>query len=201
MLFTQLSIRNTFRLLTLTSNRQIFGKRPIYTFKTPREIYSLELQSNLQRLRHTSYLLHTCISFDSPSNHFILKRSLNNQSTENSHNELLSTQDPKEKPLFLQWTTEEIDTLKKYAPVYRYNWNKVAVHIPTRTASACRYYWKKLKLKPYITGPWTIEEDEVLKKLIEEEGSMNHWHKFAKVLGRKPRDCLSRVKHIFHTQM
>ncbi|ORY06320.1 hypothetical protein K493DRAFT_310650 [Basidiobolus meristosporus CBS 931.73] len=211
--FTQLSPRHISQLLKLQSIKQIFGRLPIHTLERSEVAQSLKPRVNPQTTRYISCSPYTSISLYSPRQQFSTQRILSSQAKErpfdtkndptDSETDAPCTGDSKHsnRALFIPWTEEEIAALKEHAPRYRYNWSEVANHIPERSATACKYYWKKLKMKPYVTGPWTPAEDEILKKLIEEEGTINQWHKFAKVLGRRPRDCLSRVKYIFHTQM
>ena len=78
--------------------------------------------------------------------------------------------------LKLNWTKEEDNTLADCIEIYGINdWNKISANIKGTTPRQCRERYE-FYLKPIInTGPFTLEEDLQLIKLVQKIG--NKWSK------------------------
>lgn len=79
--------------------------------------------------------------------------------------------------------------VKQYGPR---NWKKVASFFSDRTDVQCLHRWQKV-LNPNLTkGPWTKEEDEIVKRMVAQNGPRK-WSEIAKFLeGRIGKQCRER---------
>jgi len=90
----------------------------------------------------------------------------------------------------IKWTEEEDKLLIQIAEKYKFrNWKIIALEMKDRTSTQC--YERFRKIKPDIKkGPWTIEEDEYLRELINIHGKK--WSKISKIMknrtGKQIRD-------------
>lgn len=90
-----------------------------------------------------------------------------------------------------KWTKEEDNILLYYANIYDCKqWNKVCEFMKGRSQNQClaRY----MRLKPGIKkGFWSLQEDELLKKAVSEEGK--NWGRVAKYFeNRNGKQCRDR---------
>ena len=71
-----------------------------------------------------------------------------------------------------RWTEEEDAILKEYVLANgAKNWSKIASKLPGRIAKQCRERWHN-KLNPgIVVKAWTVEEDNLILKLIYEKGT------------------------------
>ncbi|KAK8837112.1 hypothetical protein M9Y10_037166 [Tritrichomonas musculus] len=71
------------------------------------------------------------------------------------------------------------------------NWDKIALSMPGRTGRQCRDRFNNY-LKPSLTnGPWSIDEDNLLKQKVKEIGK--HWNIIAKFFnGRSSNNIKNR---------
>ncbi|XP_076912657.1 transcription factor MYB3R-3-like [Bidens hawaiensis] len=91
------------------------------------------------------------------------------------------------------WTEEEdsvlTDVVKKYNGR---NWKKIAESIPGRSDVQCLHRWQKVLNPELVKGPWTKEEDDRIKELVEKHGCKK-WSLIAKHLtGRIGKQCRER---------
>ncbi|KAL9994119.1 putative transcription factor MYB-HB-like family [Helianthus debilis subsp. tardiflorus] len=91
------------------------------------------------------------------------------------------------------WTDEEdtilTDVVKKYNGR---NWKKIAESIPGRSDVQCLHRWQKVLNPELVKGPWTKEEDDRIKELVEKHGCKK-WSLIAKHLaGRIGKQCRER---------
>jgi hypothetical protein len=72
-------------------------------------------------------------------------------------------------------------------------WNKVSKCMPGRSEIQCFNRWLELKNESFVSkGPWTPEEDEVLRAMVEDLGAKN-WSQIASALpGRIGKQCRER---------
>ncbi|XP_051113914.1 transcription factor MYB3R-3-like [Andrographis paniculata] len=91
------------------------------------------------------------------------------------------------------WTPEEDATLKRAVVAYRGKcWKKIAEFCPERTEVQCLHRWQKVLNPDLVKGPWTPEEDEKIKKLVDKYGPKK-WSTIAKSLpGRIGKQCRER---------
>jgi hypothetical protein len=72
------------------------------------------------------------------------------------------------------------------------NWKKVAESLPGRTDVQCLHRWQKVLNPKLIKGPWTEEEDNIVLKLVAENGPQK-WTYIAEHLpGRIGKQCRER---------
>lgn len=50
------------------------------------------------------------------------------------------------------------------------NWKNIAAYMPNRTARQCRERYRNYLAPDLINGPWTKEEDDLLKNLFQKHG-------------------------------
>ncbi|XP_071696169.1 transcription factor MYB3R-5-like [Rutidosis leptorrhynchoides] len=91
------------------------------------------------------------------------------------------------------WTDEQdtilTDAVKKYNGR---NWKKIAESIPGRSDVQCMHRWQKVLDPELVKGPWTKEEDDRIRELVEKHGCLK-WSLFAKHLsGRIGKQCRER---------
>jgi myb proto-oncogene protein len=72
-------------------------------------------------------------------------------------------------------------------------WNKVSKCMPGRSEIQCFNRWLELKNDSFVSkGPWTREEDDILRQMVEEHGAKN-WSAIAAALpGRIGKQCRER---------
>ncbi|CAG8628358.1 5104_t:CDS:2, partial [Paraglomus occultum] len=93
-----------------------------------------------------------------------------------------------------RWTPEEDNMLRLTVTIFGDRpecWAKIAGYIPDRSNKDCRKRWFH-SLDPTLRkGPWTTEEDEILRKNVERYP--NCWSKIAKSIpGRTDDQCAKR---------
>ncbi|XP_050203789.1 transcription factor MYB3R-3 [Mercurialis annua] len=92
------------------------------------------------------------------------------------------------------WTEEEDKFL--VAAVAKYNqrnWRRVAQCVPGRTYDQCLHRWQKVLDPALVKGPWKKEEDDLIIKLVEQQGNNKKWSEVAKhVPGRIGKQCRER---------
>jgi hypothetical protein len=96
----------------------------------------------------------------------------------------------KEKPQRVRWTVEEDTKLAKLAKAFKQNWNQIAEHFPNKPPHLLAKRWNKKHDPRIVVGNWTQEEDDLILRLFEVEGS---WTQIAKHLpGRLPASVKNR---------
>jgi len=92
-----------------------------------------------------------------------------------------------------QWTDEEDTALR--AAVVRHggkNWKRIAAEMVGRSDVQCLHRWQKVLNPELVKGPWTAEEDDLVRKLVKEMGPKN-WSTIAQQLqGRIGKQCRER---------
>nr|GFC06496.1 transcription factor MYB3R-5-like [Tanacetum cinerariifolium] len=72
------------------------------------------------------------------------------------------------------------------------NWKKIAESIPGRSDVQCLHRWQKVLNPELVKGPWTKEEDDRIKELVEKYGCKK-WSLIANHLaGRIGKQCRER---------
>ncbi|TNV74095.1 hypothetical protein FGO68_gene12665 [Halteria grandinella] len=92
------------------------------------------------------------------------------------------------------WSASEDTKLLSYVEKFGdQRWNKVSKCMPGRSEIQCFNRWLELKNDTFVSkGPWTKEEDEILKFMVEEHGAKN-WSTIAAALpGRIGKQCRER---------
>ncbi|KAI3501244.1 hypothetical protein L1887_29108 [Cichorium endivia] len=92
------------------------------------------------------------------------------------------------------WTDEEDTMLTEVVKKYNgRNWKKIAESIPGRSDVQCLHRWQKVLNPELVKGPWTKEEDDRIKDLVEKHGCKK-WSLIAKHLaGRIGKQCRERT--------
>eukprot|EP00005_Dracoamoeba_jomungandri_P001284 CAMPEP_0174252078 /NCGR_PEP_ID=MMETSP0439-20130205/1706_1 /TAXON_ID=0 /ORGANISM="Stereomyxa ramosa, Strain Chinc5" /LENGTH=474 /DNA_ID=CAMNT_0015332569 /DNA_START=30 /DNA_END=1454 /DNA_ORIENTATION=+ len=96
-------------------------------------------------------------------------------------------------PSNVKWTKEEDEILRKAVKIHDgKNWKRIATYFDNRTNVQCLHRWQKVLNPKLVKGPWTKEEDELLKKYVEIYGAKT-WATIAKELGgRIGKQCRER---------
>lgn len=91
------------------------------------------------------------------------------------------------------WTKTEDEALSEAVQENKgRNWKKVAEKLPGRTDVQCLHRWQKVLNPELVKGPWTEEEDNLVLKLVAEEGPQK-WTFIAEHLpGRIGKQCRER---------
>lgn len=97
------------------------------------------------------------------------------------------------KGLKMTWTKEE-DSLLAHAVELNKgkNWKKVAETLPGRTDVQCLHRWQKVLNPELVKGPWTEEEDNLVLKLVAENGPQKWTHLAEHLPGRIGKQCRER---------
>lgn len=93
----------------------------------------------------------------------------------------------------LRWTVDEDKKLAKLAKVFKKDWSKIAEHFANKPPHSLEKRWTKKYDPEVIVGNWTQEEDDLILKLFEVEGS--NWGRIARHL---PGRVQSSVKNRFY---
>ncbi|KAH0793294.1 Myb-like DNA-binding domain containing protein [Histomonas meleagridis] len=91
-----------------------------------------------------------------------------------------------------KWDEEEDNILKELVQKHGKQWNLIAQHLPKRTPSQVAARWEKC-IDPAITkGPFTPEEDEIIKDYVAKNGPRS-WPKITTYLPhRSSKQCRER---------
>lgn len=91
------------------------------------------------------------------------------------------------------WTTEEDEKLRTAVKNFSgKNWKMISEQIEERTDVQCLHRWQKVLRPGLVKGPWTAEEDSMVKNLVESLG-VKSWSVIAKSLsGRLGKQCRER---------
>ncbi|CAF0940004.1 unnamed protein product [Didymodactylos carnosus] len=95
---------------------------------------------------------------------------------------------------YKKWTNEEDQKLREGRERFGENeWNQVAKHVGGhRTDSQCQHRWERVLNPSIVKGPWTNEEDNKVRELVEKYGA-RQWSLIAKHLtGRVGKQCRER---------
>lgn len=115
---------------------------------------------------------------------------------------------PKQKPRY--WNEEEDSLLraaiKEHGTDGYHKWKEVAKHVPNRTYRECMQRWTKVLAPGLKKGKWSTEEDEILRRLVQEQlntlgessGKRIVWNKVASGFkGRSCKQCRERwINHL-----
>ena len=88
-----------------------------------------------------------------------------------------------------RWSAEEDSKLAQLVSKYKNNalanWAAIASRLPNRSTKQCYDRWH-MQLSPREKGPWTVEEDDLLTRLVEENGK--NWALIAKKMVKRTRN-------------
>jgi len=91
------------------------------------------------------------------------------------------------------WTPEEDETLREVVSMNPDgDWKQIAEMMDGRTPTQCMQRWKKFLNPKLVKGPWTKEEDEILFKLVSQNGPSNWSSIAAHLRGRNGKQCRER---------
>lgn len=92
------------------------------------------------------------------------------------------------------WTPEEDQVLREAISLEgdTRNWKSVSALLHNRTQAQCLHRWQKVLNPNLVKGAWTREEDDMLLKLVQDNGPKN-WSNIASHLkGRIGKQCRER---------
>lgn len=95
------------------------------------------------------------------------------------------------------WTAEEDRKLTYYVGKHGPgDWVTIALNLPGRTRNQCRHRWVEV-LNPNISkGPWTADEDDLLRAVVAREGSTDWVAVATHIAGRTGAQCRHRWKDV-----
>mmetsp|Transcript_41418 Transcript_41418/g.66553 ORF Transcript_41418/g.66553 Transcript_41418/m.66553 type:complete len:266 (-) Transcript_41418:845-1642(-) len=93
----------------------------------------------------------------------------------------------------VRWTEEQDKMLQDAVAMNGpRNWKTVAVYVKGRDHVQCLQRWNKVLQPGLVKGPWTTDEDNVLKQLVALEKIDNWASVAAKIPGRTAKQCRER---------
>ncbi|KAL6062912.1 Transcriptional activator Myb [Balamuthia mandrillaris] len=102
-----------------------------------------------------------------------------------------------------RWTEEEEKKLKKLVQKYPQNrrWVQISKIIGTKSASSCAQHWRRV-LRPDINkGPWTKDEHNQLRMLVQRIGKRN-WVEIASLIpGRSDIQCRAEYQKLLRAMV
>lgn len=96
-----------------------------------------------------------------------------------------------------KWTDEEDRQLQLAVEEFgtKY-WKQVQQRVPGRSTVQCMHRWSKILMPGLVKGPWSVEEDEILVRYVNENGT-NNWKECCKLIqGRNGKQCRERWLNI-----
>lgn len=72
------------------------------------------------------------------------------------------------------------------------NWKRIAGFLPGKSDVQCLHRWQKVLNPELIKGPWTEEEDNIVVKLVAENGPQKWTHVAEHLPGRIGKQCRER---------
>jgi len=103
---------------------------------------------------------------------------------------------PKNQSVKRPWTAEQDKQLTVAVELYgEKNWKLIADHVRDRNHVQCLQRWKKVLTPGLVKGPWTDEEDDLLKQLVNADSEDQDWMRIAsQINGRTTKQCRERWK-------
>jgi hypothetical protein len=95
-----------------------------------------------------------------------------------------------------KWTPEENECLLQFVDgASNPNWNDLCLMFPGKTPQQLAERWEKVLNPTLVKGSWTREEDELIVKFVQENGTKD-WTKLANLLpGRIGKQCRERWRN------
>ena len=92
-----------------------------------------------------------------------------------------------------KWTPEEDATLRQAVTANSgKNWKKIATHLTGRSDVQCLHRWQKVLKPGLVKGPWTPQEDALVREMVQKYGHKK-WSFIARQLhGRLGKQCRER---------
>ena len=72
------------------------------------------------------------------------------------------------------------------------NWKKIAECLDGRTDVQCLHRWQKVLNPDLVKGPWSIEEDALVLRLVQEKGPQKRTSIAEHLPGRIGKQCRER---------
>jgi hypothetical protein len=95
-----------------------------------------------------------------------------------------------------QWTSKELEGLKRFGGDPKVSWEEVAAKLGTnRTAFSCVCQYQRLYAPHTNKGKWQKEEDELLEKAVKRHGQGDWMRIAALVPGRSAQQCIHRWRN------
>lgn len=70
-----------------------------------------------------------------------------------------------------KWSETEDELLRKAVAYYgEKQWRLISNHVPGRTPIQCLHRWSKILKPGLVKGPWSAQEDKLLRDWVEQEG-------------------------------
>eukprot|EP00744_Colponema_vietnamica_P001441 GILI01002385.1.p1 GENE.GILI01002385.1~~GILI01002385.1.p1 ORF type:complete len:517 (-),score=176.57 GILI01002385.1:320-1870(-) len=92
-----------------------------------------------------------------------------------------------------KWSPEEDEMLRQVVAKYGgKQWKKISEQVPGRSSIQCLHRWTKILQPGLIKGPWTLQEDAILRAWVEKEGAKKWAQAAALIPGRSGKQCRER---------
>lgn len=92
-----------------------------------------------------------------------------------------------------RWTKEEDELLRLAIRQHgEKHWRLIAENIPGRTPIQCLHRWSKILKPGLVKGPWSTNEDKLLKEWVDGEGPTKWSACAAHIPGRSGKQCRER---------
>ena len=86
--------------------------------------------------------------------------------------------------------------MRELACICTYVWKQVCEGVPGRSTVQCMHRWSKILRPGLVKGPWSPEEDLILKQYVDQFGT-NNWKECCKLVkGRNGKQCRERWANI-----
>ena len=101
------------------------------------------------------------------------------------------------------WSKEEDDKLKQLSQELKSDWALIASKMPGRTDNQCKSRYSRLSRTPTIVNkaPWTAEEDQRLRRLVEQFGDTNWTLVSNRVPNRNSKQCRDRWQNFLNPNL
>lgn len=98
-----------------------------------------------------------------------------------------------------KWSSEEDEALKAAVNYYgEKQWRLIADHVQGRTPIQCLHRWSKILKPGLVKGPWSAQEDRLLREWIDKEGPTGWSNCSLKIPGRSGKQCRERWFNILN---
>lgn len=92
-----------------------------------------------------------------------------------------------------KWSPEENQLLTEAVQrLGEKQWTKVAAEVPGRSSVQCMHRWSKILRPGRVRGPWSAEEDTVLRHWVESMGASKWSLCASRIPGRNGKQCRER---------
>jgi hypothetical protein len=101
-----------------------------------------------------------------------------------------------------KWMEEEDNILREAVKEFNgKGWKRIASRLKNRTDVQCLHRWQKVLNPAIVKGSWSIDEDEMIRKLVNENGARKWTHIAKHLPGRIGKQCRERWHNHLHPEI